>query len=341
MAPEPMALWKLLIAAALEDSETSSPGEEMLVKRISVRVSAPSYDNVIDTIAAADVECLKNRHGKWWVIGNRKHIRTGTRSSVAGGLSDKAILGGLLVCLCQSMPLNRIIVTPPLGFEDPDRWALKMQALGFRKLTVAENDEIPSRVQQKNMTNETLEQFPLYCPDEQKRSGLIVTAEAFLSQVVIQDPQREMAHETKSGKAASRVRKLLRAYQKKKTVEFEIVLIDQTWPLGDVGAFLLNLTGDIDGICARMTCCVDGEHLPTGRGRAYHVRGTDENGDWWVLGDPMVIHLARKNGLHQKLMAGRVVHCLLNDAAPNRIVWAPGRYAYKGPGTRIPSNETT
>ena len=297
MAPVQAESWRLLVSSAPEDGQQSDAKVYCVTKRIAVRIVADSQDNVINTIAAANVECLKNPQGKWWVIGNRKHIRTEALANSKVDLTDKSILGGLLVCLCHSMPLNRIIVTPPPGLHDSAMWAVKMHALGFRKLTSTELAEAPSALSARGHV-ELTDECAVYCVDEDKRAGLIVGSESLLRHLVVQEPQRDPAPESKSAKAAARVRKLLRAYQKKKTVEFEIVSIDETWPLGELGAFLLDRTGEIDGICARMICSVEGEKLPTGRGRAYHVRGSGNNVDWWVLGDPIVIHLARKNGLH-------------------------------------------
>jgi hypothetical protein len=46
---------------------------------------------------------------------------------------------------------------------------------------------------------------------------------------------------------------------------------------------------------------------------------------WWVLGDPWLEDSAVQIGLFEKLVAVRVLACLILDAQANRVVWPPGK----------------
>ena len=113
-------------------------------------------------------------------------------------------------------------------------------------------------------------------------------------------------------------------------IEFDSVSLDPQWPLGPTGEQVQKWQKIVDGVCARATTLVGTTLVGLARGRAYSIVPTKSGQHhWYLLGDPFVSPLVRDNGLHEKLIAMRVISGSVEGLPVNWIVWGAGQYAAK------------
>ncbi len=161
----------------------------------------------------------------------------------------------------------------------------------------------------------------------------------FLKNAEIVRPSNDDAtRRGRSGQWAVQAYKMLRAIKEVEKIELEIGLVNEKQEAGEIGNLLQESTGSIDGICAHLSCWIDGEMLRLGRARAYHVKG--KGGDWWVLADPMLANFLRGNRLHEKLVAARALACLQIDVPARENHPGSGTLLLQGGRTGLPRDGT-
>lgn len=288
-----------------------------------VRVSTGTASSVVDSVASVNAYRIGSE-APYWLIRDFKII--GGDDANRGALYEPTLLFAFQACMCLDVPLERIIWVrdATMGLS-----ILKFHALGLRPLTGCELLGLMPSILHHDPTV-LRKPFAFYTVDEQRLSALDSVRGFLESAIIVERKKRFFEIQRPACRTVSLVRKLLRALKRRTAIELEVVTLDETWPQGELERMLRKWTGTADGICTRVTVREGGEELKLGRGRAYHVVGVS-NGlpdDWMVLGDVFLVGLVRRNRLHEKLIAARVIACIRNFQ-PHRIVWAPGRYQHK------------
>jgi hypothetical protein len=306
---------------------------------ISIRLS--TQGKLVTTVAAVNCYEMLVEGERWCLIADLKGI--GQKRPMDGFTArsyQRVILGAFLACMCASVATSRILfaitddkdVARDLMFE-----LLRSEGFGLRQLTEAELTDAPLAVRRLARSSPCqLDNSPtVYCLDKTKIADLTSLTDTFFERTEVIKLTGDLVGRMRWPGEAT---KLLRAMKEKKVtrIDLEVGLLDDKAAPGEIGALLLRWTRKNDGICAHILCKVDNETIKLGRARAYHVcgraNGHERVDDWWVLGDPQLSAMLRDNQLHEKLLAARVLGCLRLDASPDRIIMAPGQYAYKADG---------
>jgi|GEM_PF-4069347 len=279
-------------------------------------------DSVVTTSVIIGAYLFRRNGRSWWLIGRPKILGSGSdgRGLPAPELFPMAILVAFKACLGQDVAPNHIVTN---GY---DLFGLSAEKWGLREFKPAEAVDAPSLIQEAAAQK-------LFCLDEQNMRLASLTDE-FLKDAQVEGRIDEKASLNFFEQKVLQARTTLQAIKKLRDIELEIVTLDETWEQGETGGLIKEVTGSLDGICARVLSHSEDVTERLGRARAYHLLGRNNRAgdDWWLMGDPMVAGAVRGNGLHEKLYFGRVARCFQLDVPANRIAWAPGRFAYKAGG---------